>query len=126
MGYFESEAISITTDASGDATGVSRNFNGTVHEIRYDGGFDATADFTITLAAINVWTESNVTNSATKRLPRQATHDGVGVASLYAGSGEPVEDSFVAANEELAITIAQGGNAKTGILTLVIEGSFRE
>lgn len=46
---------------------------------------------------------------------RQATHDELGAASLYAATGEPVED-YIWVNESLTVTIAQGGSAKQGTL----------
>lgn len=52
--------------------------------------------------------------SAFQKLPRYATHDETGVASLYAVTGEPVEDEMAVGAEQLTFTVASGGNAKLG------------
>ena len=122
MPHCQKQTITVATDASGDATVYSGSVaNGRVLAILYDGGHDATADFTITTESTGqtVWTESDVTNSATFRAPRLATHATDGTASLYAAAGEPVEAYVWMADERLKIVVAQGGNATTGVFTLI-------
>lgn len=119
MGYVTRDTVNITTDASGDATGYTTARMGRVISVAYakDGTtpFTDGVDFTITteLSLQNVWVEVNVNASKTV-VPRQATHDTAGVASLYAAGGEPVEDYVVAADERIKIVVANGGNAKLG------------
>lgn len=112
-----SQAIPITTDASGDATAFSNPIEGTVREIRYAfTDFAATADFTITDndTATSLWTESNIAQVSTIRRPIVQAHDtnGVAVTGVYT---EPVVTGTV------KIVIAQGGAAKTGTFRVVYE-----
>lgn len=115
--YARRHAVSVTTAADGTATAyTSTTVNGRIRSIQYvKTDFDNGVDFAITLETTGqgLWTESNV-NAAAIRCPRQPTHDAVGVASLYAAAGEPVEDFIYAADERVKIVIAQGGNAKSG------------
>ena len=120
--YAERLDATITTAADGTATAYIDVPYGRIHTLIYTKtDFDNGVDFTITVDATGegIWTESNVDASKTVA-PRQATHDAVGVASLYAGSGEPVEDYIVLAKDRIKIVIAAGGNAKTGKFTAII------
>ena len=122
MSYAERHAVSLTTDASGDATGYTPVVTGRIISIRYvKTDFDNGVDFTITGedSSQNIWVESNV-NAAKTVAPRQATHDTVGVASLYAGAGEPVEDHIVVAGERVKIVVASGGNVKAGAFHVIV------
>lgn len=117
--------LSITTDASGDATVISTEAgNGRVYDVQYvpDGAtpFDNTADFTITGAVTgrSILAKTNVAAAFTNA-PRQATHDTAGAASLYAAGGEPVEDKIAVA-EPIKIVVAQGGNAKSGVVYVTV------
>jgi hypothetical protein len=60
--------------------------------------------------------QDNLGTSAFQKLPRHATHDETGAASLYAAAGEPVEDLMHVAHEALTVSIANGGAAKAGTL----------
>lgn len=98
--------------------------NGKIISLQYvKTDFTDGVDFTITTedTAQNVWVESNV-NAAKTVAPRQATHDPVGVASLYAASGVAVEDYIHAVEERIKIVIAAGGSAKTGSFTVIVGG----
>ncbi len=123
MSYAVSERVTVTTDASGDATVyTAARHTGMINCVIFtDTDLDNTADFTITTedTAQNVWVESNVTTTKTVA-PRQATHDTVGVASLYAAGGEPVETGIYCCNERIKFVVAQGGNTKTGTFRVVI------
>jgi len=121
MSYASVQSVSLTTTAGGAATGYSEVANGRILAITYDGGFDNTADFTITTedTGQTVWTESNVTNAATYRAPRLATHGTDGVALLYAAGGTAVTDHVWAVGERVKFVIAQGGNAKTGVFKVI-------
>lgn len=120
--YAERHVVTVTTDASGDATVYSPVVTGPIRTIRYvKTDFTDGVDFTVTLEATgeSVWAESNVNASAT-RAPRQATHGVTGVASLFAAAGTAVEDLIVAARDRVKIVVAQGGNAKTGAVHIVV------
>jgi hypothetical protein len=123
MSFANTESVTVTTIADGSATAyTAENYNGRIINVVYTKtDFADTVDFTITTedTAQNVWVESNVTASAAKA-PRQATHDAVGAASLYAAAGEPVEDYIWMVNERLKIVIASGGDAKTGAFRLIV------
>ena len=108
--------VSLTTDSSGDASEVLPPVNGYLERIVYTKtNFADTVDFTITHEPTteDLWNEDNVTASKTV-LPRQATHDGVGAASLYAAAGEPVEDK-IALCGEIKVVVANGGDTKSGV-----------
>lgn len=119
MAFLRREQLSITTDASGDATAFTGVVNGFVRAISYNGGFDATADLTITTDnhGQSLLTVTNQAASAITWHPRQATHATDGTASLYAAAGEPVESDIPIAGDRIKVVVAQGGNAKTGVLT---------
>jgi hypothetical protein len=114
--------VPVAVNADGDATAYTPVLTGRVLAIHYvkvdyaDG-----VDFTITSEATgqNLWTQVNQNASAVK-CPRQPTHDGVGVASLYAAGGEPVEDHIYLANDRVKIVVAAGGVSKTGTFHVVI------
>jgi len=122
MGYAERHDVALTTDSSGDAAAYTPIVSGRVVTLVYTKtDFDNGVDFTITgdSSGETIWTESNVNAAKTVR-PRVATHDTAGVASLYAAAGEPVETPVVVANERIKVVIAQGGNVKTGKITVYI------
>jgi hypothetical protein len=118
--------IPVTTLADGTATKLSVNFSGKIHSIHYlkDGTnpFADTVDIAITSdkTGENIWTEANVTASAT-RYPRAPTHSPAGAAALYAAGGVGVLDKIAVANDQLKIVIAQGGNAKTGAFHVLVD-----
>lgn len=81
---------------------------------------DTGADITVVgdttgLVFIN---QTNIGTSAFTKSPRQATHDTAGAASLFAAGGEPVEGFLYAGGEDLTLTVAQGGDTKSGKLYL--------
>lgn len=116
--------ISVTTAADGTATAYSpRRISGKINQIEYvKGDFADGVDFTIEGEAtgIDLWVEANV-NASAVRAPRQATHTNAGVAALYAASGTAVLDKIALANDRVKITIAQGGNAKTGTFHVLVD-----
>ena len=122
MSFAKTESVSITTAADGSATAYTTGvYNGRIVKILYGGEFDGTLDTTITtdVTGQTLWTEANVAKAATFRCPRDPTHSSVGVASLYAGAGEPVEDHIWACNERIKFVLAQGGNVVTGTFRVV-------
>lgn len=119
--YPQAVKVSATTDASGNATVYSPRIAGRIWAIKYTKTDFATGvDFTITTedTGQTVWDEDNVDASKTVA-PRQATHATDGTASLYAAGGEPVEDYILACDERIKIVIANGGDTKTGTLTII-------
>lgn len=64
--------------------------------------------------------QDNIGTSAFQKVPRYATHDETGTASLYAAGGEPVE-GVMAVAEPLTATIASGGDTKKGTLYIWID-----
>lgn len=129
MGYVRKETITVTTNGSSASTAYipadgSPAFNGRLSSIIYSTTateYSTTVDFTITVEGTGepVWAQSNVDASATVA-PRQATHDKVGVASLYE-TGQAVEDYYRLADDRIKIVLAQGGVSKTGTFTVIVE-----
>ena len=64
--------------------------------------------------------QDNIGTSAFQKLPRYATADETGTASLYAAAGEPVE-GIMSVAEPITATIANGGNALKGVLYVWID-----
>jgi hypothetical protein len=121
MSYVQRLTVAVTTDGAGAATAYSGPVTGLLSQIRYvKDDFDDGVDFTITSEATGetLWTQLNVNASVTVA-PRQATHDGAGLASLYAAAGEPIEDKIGLANDRVKIVIASGGALKNGTFHFV-------
>lgn len=121
--YARRFSVTVTTDASGDATAYSDPIDyGLLSQVRYvKNNFEDTVDFAITAEGTGetLWSQSNVTASVTKA-PRQPIHGTDGVASLFAASGLPVQDKIAIVNDRIKIVIAQGGNAKSGTFHFVL------
>jgi hypothetical protein len=64
--------------------------------------------------------QDNIGTSAFQKLPRYATSDETGAASLYAATGEPVE-GVMAVAEPITATIANGASTKKGVLYVWID-----
>jgi len=113
--HVQTFAVTVTTESDGTAVAFSEKVNGLLSQIRYvKTDFADGVDFTITSedTGETLWAEEDVNASAT-RAPRQATHATDGTASLYAATGEPVED-LIAVAGRIKIAIASGGDTKTG------------
>lgn len=120
--YAERHVVALTTAADGSATGYTPVVTGPIRTIRYvKTDFTDGVDFTVTLESTgeSVWAESDVNASAT-RAPRQATHSTAGAAALFAAGGAAVNDMIVAANDRVKIVVAQGGNATSGAVHVVV------
>lgn len=114
--------VSAVTDASGNATVYSPYLSGLLQTIRFvNTDLASTVDFTITAEATgeNIWTQSDVSASATVA-PRQATHSTAGVAALYASGGTAVNDRIALSRDRVKIVLAQGGNTKSGTFHIVL------
>ena len=113
------QRVSVTTDASGDATEYTpAPISGAIYAIEYNkSNFDTGVDFTITAetSGTGVWTESNVDASDIAR-PTLLVQDQVNV--------DTTQRDFVRLfNERLKIVVAAGGNAKTGEFLVYHEDS---
>lgn len=123
MTYVERHIINVATDASGDYTGYTPVITGKIANIIYDKtDFDNGVDFNITLESTtqNLWVESDVNASKTVA-PRQKTHDTVGVGQVRTLDGGQVEDAIVAADDRVKVVVSNGGNVKTGKITIIVE-----
>ena len=115
--------ITLTTAADGTVIGYTPQVAGKLHAIHYvKTDFANGVDFDITSEATgeSLWTEQNV-NASTSRYPRQATHSNAGVAALYAAGGTAVQAVPALAQDRIKISIAQGGDTKTGAFHFLID-----
>lgn len=123
MSFANRIAVTVTTDASGDAVAYTPVITGKLSQIRYvKNDFAVGVDFTITAEATGetLWAQNDVNASATVA-PRQATHSTAGAAALYAGGGTAVLDKIALANDRIKIVVAQGGNAASGTFHFILE-----
>lgn len=108
--------VPLTTDASGNCTAYSPAVSGRVMSVIYTKGTldGTTTDITVSTAATlqTILTLTNVTASAAYH-PRTVVNGNTGTA--LAGV-EPIN----AADEEIKIVVAQGGNVGAGSVTLII------
>ena len=121
MSYIERHTLLLTTN-SGAVTGYTPVVTGRIISIQYvKDDYAAGVDFAITgeTSGINIWTQVDQNASVTKS-PRQPTHDAAGVASLFAGSGEPVEDYIAVAKERIKVAVTNGGTAKKGTFHITV------
>ena len=124
--HAERHAVALTTDASGDVTAYSPNITGRILGIRVvvpgSGGIEATSDFTITAETTGeqILTVANV-NGSQSYYPRVPTHKAAdGAAELFAAGGTNVRDYITLANDRVKIIVAQGGNAKTATVYVIV------
>ena len=115
------KTIALTTDASGDCTAYSDAVNGRILGIIYTKvDFDNGVDFTITLntsgEAILTLTNQNV---AAVFYPRVGVHDAVGAAATLDGT-RLLRDPVFAVDDKVKCVVAQGGNVKTGTITVIV------
>lgn len=117
------QKISIKTAADGTATVYGTKCSGKIHSIQYvKGDFADGVDFTITAEATGeaILTKSDV-NASAVFYPRAATHTQAGAAALYATGGTAVQDKIAMGNDRVKIVVAQGGNAKSGTIHVLID-----
>lgn len=123
MSFTERFSVTVTTDASGDATAYTDTINhGILSQVRYvKTDFANGVDFTITSEQTGetIWTQSDVNASATVA-PRQATHSTAGVAALYAGGGSAVLAPIALAKDRIKIVVGSGGDTKTGTFHFLV------
>jgi len=114
--FVEKMTVALTTDASGDVVAYSGNV-----------AYAKISDITITQGTLEdnfslliegetsgklILNKADVTESETIA-PRQSTH------ATDGSSGEG-EDDIVIANERIKVTVAGGGNAKTGSIEITL------
>jgi len=120
--YLKRHTLSITTDASGDGTGYTPVVNGRVLDVQYvETDYATTVDFTITgaITSKEILSLSGITASTTW-LPRIQVHDSADGTGLLYNVGRKVCEPVCLANERVKITVAQGGNAKSGTFYVTI------
>lgn len=118
--------INITTSAAGAFSSTFTPKAGMFRQYRYvphastplDTGTDL--DIAGAQSGFVYANQDNIGTSAFQKLPRYATADETGAASLFAAAGEPVE-GVMAVAEPITVTIANGGNALKGVLYIWID-----
>lgn len=114
--------VTATTSSGGAATVYSPYVSGYIESIEYiKDDFADGVDFTITVEGTgeNIWTDTNINASEVVR-PRAATCSTAGVAALYAGAGQAVNDRIALSRDRVSIVIAQGGNALSGSFAITV------
>lgn len=122
MSYAERHRVSVTTDASGDATTYTPVITGRIAAIVYTKtDFASGVDFTITSEATgqSIWAESDVNASKTVA-PMQPGHSQAGVALTYASGGTAVTQPIVVASDRVKIVVGSGGDTKTGTFDVIL------
>jgi len=115
--------VTVTVDASGDATAYTPRLSGelcAIHYVKTD--YANGVDFTITSEATGqgLWTDANI-NASEVVQPRAPTHDQVGAALLYAAGGAAVGTKIALANDRVKIVIAEGGVSKIGVFHILVD-----
>ncbi len=116
--------VPVTTASDGSATAYTPRLSGKVVSIRYiKTDFADTVDFAITadVTGEGIWTEENVTASAT-RSPRAATHSTAGAAALYAAGGTGVLAPVALGRDRVKIAVTNGGDTKSGAFHVTVDG----
>ena len=120
--YINRIAITVTTNADGDAVAYSSEpINGEIVEIRYvktDFADGSTITITGAVTGTPILAETAI-NASTTRAPRQATHGVTGTAQTYDGT-YPALDRIAIASERLKIVVSGGGNVKTGVFHVTV------
>lgn len=115
--------VPVTTASDGSATAYTPYLSGKVISIRYvKTDYADTVDFTVTadVTGEGIWTEENVTASATRH-PRAATHSTAGAAALYASGGTAVLAPVALGRDRVKIAVANGGDTKTGTFHVTVD-----
>lgn len=121
------QQIAFTTDASGDAVVTAQSERGALVGIVYEPDDTDTPAAGTTLKVEGVQTDRVVLNAvnvgATRKeySPRFPTHDPDGTVIEHEATASPVSEPMRLANEQLKLTVASGGNAKKGVVTLLFE-----
>ena len=114
--------LDYTTSAGGAATVVSgRTFNGYVRVVQLALGTATTADISLvsTDSGQTIWSQSTVVANTTKYPMTQACST-AGVAATLDGTRAMLVPICLY-NETVTLTIANGGNAKTGTVSILVD-----
>ena len=115
--YAERHTVSLTTDASGDATGYTPNVTGRIVSIQYvKTDFADGVDFVVSgeETGLAIWTKTDV-NAAVTVYPVHAA------GTAAAGAASTInEQPIVLVNERIQVVVAQGGDTKTGVVHIVV------
>lgn len=117
------EAITVTTDGSGDATGYSSLVEGRVLAIYYiKDDYENTATFLITTETTGetLWSQANVSATARHNIG-VAVMSPVAGALMYEGTN-PVVWPCPVGRERIKIVVSAGGNIKSGTFHIIVEG----
>ena len=118
--------VPITTNAGGAFSATTPSVDGEVAHYRYvpaaSNELDTGADLDIvgSSSGVVIANQDNIGTSAFTRAPRQATHTVAGAGFVYASGGEAVSDGIFVTGEGLTVTIAAGGNVKSGTLYIAV------
>lgn len=119
-------SVPILTDSGGAADTTSASISGRIHAIHYiknaSTPFDNTVDITITneTTGETILAVTNQTASASW-YPRVATHTTAGAAASFDGT-RPVLDYHALGRDRIRVVVAQGGNAKVGVVRAYVDG----
>lgn len=118
--------VPITVDGSGDAEEYTPAISGKIISIRYVKDDFAGDDLAFVVSAETsgkaIWSEEDVTASATRH-PRTATHTTAGAAALRAAdTGEAVLDFIAISQERVKFVIAGAGDETSGTFHVTIDG----
>lgn len=116
-------SIAITTEADGSATAYCEVVSGRLLAVVYTkSDFDNGVDFTITGErygqAILTLTDRNTSGVF---YPRSQVHGPTGTGLVFAAAGEIVADTIPLWEDRVKIVIAQGGNVKTGTISILVD-----
>jgi hypothetical protein len=117
-------SVTITTDASGDAsaTVVGVGF-GRFVGFMYNGGLDASA--TITLSDTKTGASIFVYTTGTEGTPTFVRPTGIIVdtagAAITAATTAPNVNRDIYLAGKVSITVADGGNAETGVIAIIVD-----
>lgn len=115
MSFCRKVSATFTTDGSGNATVYTDAVNGRILSVIYTYGDAATgADITISTetTAQTVLTVTNAGTASTQWQPRLDQHDNVAAAQGYTEAW--------AVDERVKVVVAQGGDTKTGTITVIV------
>lgn len=122
MSYITPVTISLgATESDGSGTFYSEHVTGFIEALKFTlGTLTSGADLTITdeSSGLPIVTWTNPANGAVV-YPRAALHDTAGAAALHAAGGTALLGK-IPVSGRIKVVVADGGNAKTGSLKVVI------
>ncbi len=122
MSYIQKYEVVLVTAADGTAEGFTPVVCGFIEHIHYT-KVDFAAGVDISIVGEDAdeayWVEADV-NASTSKSPRHPTHDVAGAVLKYAPAGANVESSIPICRERIKVSVAQGGDTKTGTFEIYI------